>query len=79
MFFKIKEKFKTFKFIYLLGLSCGTCDLCLSAWTVKLWGMGSSAHRLCSCGVWVYLLCCMWDLSSLTRDETTGPPGKSLI
>ena len=32
-----------------------------------------AARGLSSCGTWAYLLCCMWDLSSPTKDRTQVP------
>ena len=37
---------------------------------VRVWASGVSGLRLSSCGPWVKLPWVMWDLSSLTRDQT---------
>ena len=43
--------------------------------TLQLRHAGSvvAAYHLSSCSVWVQLLCSMWDLSSLTRDQSHAP------
>ena len=71
------------------GLSCGTWDLRCGMWDLRfgmqdllLWCVGSSSWRsvslveargLSSCGAWAQLPHGMWDLSSLTRDQTHIP------
>ena len=66
-----------------LLLSCGV-------WHPERAGSVVAVCGLSSCGTWAQLPCGMWDLSSLTRDQTripsleggfltTGPPGKSPI
>ena len=76
-----QEKLIFIIYLAALAFSCSTRDL-------SLWRLGSRASSLSSCGARTLLPRGLWDLSSLTTDQTrvpciasgfltTGPPGKS--
>ena len=57
------------------GLSYSTRDLCSIMRDLLLWCTDSldEAHKVSSCTTKASLPCCMWDLSSPTRDQTQVP------
>ena len=68
--------FKSIYFIiWLHRVLVAAQDLHWVMWYLSLWPTDSLvvAHRLSSFSTWVYLLQSMWDLSSLTRDQTHIP------
>ena len=54
-----------------MGLSCGSRDLFCIKQDLSSGPGGSGGCRLCLCSTWAYLLCCMWDLISPTKDWTS--------
>ena len=67
--------FLLFMYLAVSGLGCGTPDLHCVLCDLSFRHTDSLlvVCRLCSCGMWSYLLHSMWDLNSLTRNQTHVP------